>query len=110
MSLSFLPFYDCFLERDFFFSSGGYLFNDEKKKPCKNVWGFKGQGSSQFREIQKYNINNPSDYVSFKSVLEASKSVEKGHIGCIIACCKGQRKTHKGFGWRFSKDYDKKDI
>lgn len=37
--------------------------------------------------------------MSFKNIMDADKNGYS--FGCVARCCRGERKTHKGFEWRY---------
>lgn len=42
---------------------------------------------------------------TYKSAIDACKSIPGTLDSHICSCCKGKRKSHKGFKWMYEKDY-----
>ena len=72
---------------------------------CTNEYNIK-YGTAQERRVQKqrkvvykYNLND--EFIErYNSTVEASKSVN-GTSGGIVRVCNGQRKTYKGYIWKY---------
>lgn len=57
------------------------------------------------RAVVGINIKNPTITIEYASMGQAQKDgFDDGHI---CSCCKGERKTHKGYFWCYKEDYVK---
>lgn len=62
------------------------------KESIKNTYG---------RTVLKYSLDEEL-IAKYETVSEAAKEFDKGSPGSISRCCRGLRKTYKGFIWRYS--------
>lgn len=69
-------------------------------KTCKGfIWKFKTEQKSGSKYVLQYSKDNKF-IKEFNSVREAARHVNGG-AGNICQCCKGTRKTYKGFIWKY---------
>lgn len=78
------------------------------------VWRYKGE------PFEKYDVKNDNEKIidqysldgiyiaSFKSITDATKTIEDSSHSSISLCCSGKLKQHKGYVWRYHGDsFDK---
>lgn len=80
--------------------------NSEAKKGEKHpMFGRRGADNPRSRVVVGINIENPSITVEYVSMTQAQK--DGFSEGRICSCCKGNRKSHKGYYWVYKEDYVK---
>lgn len=75
-----------------------------------NNWGTRNKRSadSQSKALQALDPKTGVVALEFASVNEAGRNgFSAGHVS---ACCRGERKTHKGLVWRYKDDYDQESA
>jgi hypothetical protein len=70
------------------------------KKLSENAHIMKGKDNPVSRAVKGININDNSEII-FESANQAAKYVKIFNNGHIIECCRGKRKTCKGYRWEY---------
>ena len=66
----------------------------------------KGKDNPKSVKVVQLDKNTNELIKIWNSINEAQRK-EGYQARCICACCKGKRKTHKGYKWMYYEDYDK---
>jgi hypothetical protein len=68
-------------------------------EPCCKSCNDKEYGIDSSKTVYQYTINN--ELVAMWSSLSEIRRLLDYNIGHISACCRGERKTHKGYKWSY---------
>lgn len=60
------------------------------------------RGLSRAREIIQIDSNTGSELSKYVSAADAAIQVDKATAGHITACCRGKRKSHAGYIWKYA--------
>lgn len=76
---------------------------EENYDPTKDYTYCTKQSSQQWRSVDQLDLQGHL-IATYKSVREASRSITNGNDKYIGDCCRGKRRTHKGYRWRYHVD------
>lgn len=71
----------------------------------KGVKGLHFSIDTEFKPIPIVQLKNGKFVKEYKSLKDAD--IDGFYHSAISACCKGKRKSHKGFEWMYKSDYEK---
>ena len=83
----------------------GKLHSEETKNKMSEI-AKKGKDNPKSIKVVQLDKNTNELIKIWDSINEAQRK-EGYQARCICACCKGKRKTHKGYKWMYYEDYDK---
>ena len=89
-------------------SAGGYLwvFEEDYDKNKEYIY-VNRTGEYNKKQIVKLSLSG--EYIKeYSSISEAIKELGETNASKIASCCKGKRKSHKGFMWMYKDEYENK--